>query len=162
MFFQNDQNLVILDLKKKFKNTKSRMTRFWSFWKNISFHITWNLFVKLDAIFSTNQNFLKRKTKQWFIIDADPKLMLLCRYFKKQPINFLFFNIRDNPMVSRFRIPDDICNLHHRRSHPSWSAQVRRGLILELHWKLSNKYGLHGASAHGFSRQKSVGRFIRP
>jgi acyl-CoA synthetase (AMP-forming)/AMP-acid ligase II len=57
----------------------------------------------------------------------------ICKYFKKQPINFLFFNIRNNPMVSRFRIPDNICNLHHRRSDPGWSAQVRRGLILELH-----------------------------
>ncbi len=74
MFFQNHQNLVILNLIFFYFFFISRMTRFWSFWKNISIcvmcHITWYLLVKVNAMFSTNQNILMRKIKHWFKIDA--------------------------------------------------------------------------------------------
>ncbi len=82
MFFQNDQNLVILKWRKILKNTKSWITRFWLFWRNILFcarhHITCNHFEKLDENFSTNQNVLKIKTKNLSWNDVDHWTMSLC------------------------------------------------------------------------------------
>ncbi len=72
------------------------MSRFWSFWKNILFcamhHSTWNHFEKLDEFFSTNQNVLKIKVKNWPWNDVDHWTMSLCTVrFLNNLKNLLWF-----------------------------------------------------------------------